>query len=245
MVDPRVKERLTGAIILVVLLVLVVPELLTGGGHSAPAATSSDAEGAQMRSYTIDLTDDGAMARYGAAPSVETPSPAVPGAGEAPVSQRATPAPAQPNVQTPPAGMGEPTPEKSSSGTASPGEPAQPPAASQPAPAKPTAGAGNSSAEGNAKDSRRDSHERTVAADQPAESGWAVQVGSFASRANAERLARNIKAKGFAATVSEFSTKGRRLWRVRVGPEPDHDAAVALRAKLRSAGYSGAVVSYP
>jgi DedD protein len=75
--------------------------------------------------------------------------------------------------------------------------------------------------------------------------GWAIQVGSFASRENAERLARNLKGKGFAATVSESSGKGKRLWRVRVGPEADRAAAVALGARLRAAGQSGAVVPYP
>jgi cell division septation protein DedD len=69
-------------------------------------------------------------------------------------------------------------------------------------------------------------------------------VGSFASRDNAERLARQLKGKGFAATVSQ-SPKGRRLWRVRVGPEADRAAAVALGAKLRSAGQPGAVIPYP
>ena len=69
-------------------------------------------------------------------------------------------------------------------------------------------------------------------------------MGSFASRENAERLARELKVKGFATSVSQ-STKGKRLWRVRVGPEADRAAAVALGAKLRSAGQAGAVVPYP
>ena len=57
------KERLTGAIILVVLIVLLVPELLSG--PKGPAATppaagaaSPSSEEPPLRSYTINLGDD-------------------------------------------------------------------------------------------------------------------------------------------------------------------------------------------
>jgi DedD protein len=86
---------------------------------------------------------------------------------------------------------------------------------------------------------------RVAAAESPAGAGWAVQAGVFANRDNAERLARQLKGKGFAASVSESAGKGKRLWRVRIGPEADRAAAVALGAKLRAAGQSGAVVSLP
>jgi DedD protein len=88
---------------------------------------------------------------------------------------------------------------------------------------------------------------RVDATPAPSGKGWAVQVGSFASRENAEKLTRQLKGKGFAASVSESSGKGgKRLWRVRVGPEADRAAAVALVTRLRSAGLSGgAVVPYP
>ncbi|HEV3180197.1 MAG TPA: hypothetical protein VGZ05_06985, partial [Steroidobacteraceae bacterium] len=54
------KERLTGAIILVALIVLWVPELLTGPIRSAPraAAPTPPAGEPPLRSYTINLTDD-------------------------------------------------------------------------------------------------------------------------------------------------------------------------------------------
>jgi cell division protein FtsN len=68
-----------------------------------------------------------------------------------------------------------------------------------------------------------------------------VQLGSFASRANAERLARQVRAQGFAASVSQGAS-GRRLYRVRVGPARDHAAASALAQQLRTAGHSGAIV---
>ena len=70
---------------------------------------------------------------------------------------------------------------------------------------------------------------------------WMVQLGSFASRTNAERLARQVKAGGFKVSVSQGSS-GRRLFRVRVGPAHDREAATQLAAKLRAAGHSGSIV---
>jgi cell division septation protein DedD len=67
-----VKERLTGAIILVVLIVLLVPELLSGPSRSTPApqAAVSSTEEPPLRSYTINLADDS----HGASPSAGSSS---------------------------------------------------------------------------------------------------------------------------------------------------------------------------
>jgi cell division septation protein DedD len=70
-----------------------------------------------------------------------------------------------------------------------------------------------------------------------------IQLGSFASRANAEHLARELRGKGFKASVSESSGGGRKLYRVRVGPTSDRAAADALAAKLRALGRPGSIVS--
>jgi cell division protein FtsN len=68
-----------------------------------------------------------------------------------------------------------------------------------------------------------------------------VQLGSFASRANADRLAHQLKGQGFAASVSQ-GTSGRHLYRVRVGPVHDRAAATQLLSKLNAAGHSGSIV---
>ena len=70
---------------------------------------------------------------------------------------------------------------------------------------------------------------------------WMVQLGSFASRTNAERLAGQVRAGGFKVSVSQGSS-GRRLYRVRVGPAHDREAAMQLAVKLRAAGHSGSLV---
>jgi cell division septation protein DedD len=69
-----------------------------------------------------------------------------------------------------------------------------------------------------------------------------VQLGVFASRDNADRLAQELKEKGFRISVSEIGGNGRKLFRVRAGPVSDRTAASDLAAKLRAAGAPGSVV---
>ena len=181
------KERLTGAIILVALIVLLVPELLTGPIKSAPAVPASQAEDPPLRSYTINLGED---AQAAAQPAPQPLPPAAP-----------APAPSAPATPPPPAPAAAPEPK------------AKPAPAPAHAPA-PTA---------------------------PSGSGFMVQLGSFASRSNAERLVHQLQGQGFSASVSQGSG-ARHLYRVRVGPAPDHQAATQLQSKLKAAGHSGSIV---
>jgi cell division septation protein DedD len=71
--------------------------------------------------------------------------------------------------------------------------------------------------------------------------GFVVQLGSFANRANAERLAQQVHALGYPVGVSRGTT-GRRLYRVQVGPTRERAAAEQMAAKLRTQGHGGAVV---
>ncbi len=78
-----------------------------------------------------------------------------------------------------------------------------------------------------------------------AKEAWGVQLGSFSSAVNAERLARTLRGKGYRAFVSPIGTGTHLLHRVRVGPEPTRDAAEGLLARLKRDGQSAAVVSFP
>jgi DedD protein len=196
-----VKERLTGAIILVALIVLLVPELLTGPIGSAPraAAVAPSAEEPPLRSYTINLADD-THSRSAAVMTAAGPSG----------MSAAQPAAAE---SLPPAAA-----------SAAPSALAAAPAAPPPLmPAK--------SAPANAR----------AASAANRGGSWMVQLGSFASRTNAERLARQVKAGGFNVSVSRGSS-GRRLFRVRVGPAHDREGAMQLAAKLQAAGHNGSIV---
>jgi DedD protein len=77
---------------------------------------------------------------------------------------------------------------------------------------------------------------------QISSSGWAVQLGSFADEANAQRLADEIEQKGFETFLMPLEQSGRTLYRVRVGPRETRDQAVTLAGKLAKAGYSGQVI---
>jgi DedD protein len=77
--------------------------------------------------------------------------------------------------------------------------------------------------------------------------GWAVQLGVFGSRANADRLAKRLKGGGFPVLINETTGKdGKKLYWVRVGPEAEQAGATALSAKLEAAGHRDTrVVAYP
>jgi cell division protein FtsN len=72
--EDHLKERLTGAAILVVVVVLLVPEMFRGRPPASVDRGSSSLEGPPLRSYTIDLRDSA-----GAQP----PAPTVPAATSA------------------------------------------------------------------------------------------------------------------------------------------------------------------
>jgi DedD protein len=201
-VDSLVKERLTGAIILVALIVLLVPELLTGPIRSAPAAARApvSAEEPPLRSYKINLGDDTRAEGAAIQPSAPAPTASSPAPPPSPAPMAA--------AQASPAPVAAPAP--AAPAQSAPSRPASTPS---PPPGAPAA----------------------------AGSAWVVQLGSFASRANAERLAQQVRSRGFQVGVSRAAS-GRALYRVRVGPVRDRAAAVQLQAKLRTAGHGGSVV---
>jgi DedD protein len=72
--------------------------------------------------------------------------------------------------------------------------------------------------------------------------GWAVQLGSFASLANANKLARQLKVQGFSVYVLPGGSGPTLRYRVRIGPMADRGAATQAVAKLKSLGHVGSLV---
>ncbi|HET9864648.1 MAG TPA: SPOR domain-containing protein [Steroidobacteraceae bacterium] len=217
--ESRAKQRLTGAIIVVALFVLLVPELLTGPRDAQPAAASGD-EG--LRRYTIDLDAPG------------TAPPASTAAQDAPVNlPPVTPVDAAPSSAD---SNDESAPNRDAAASARPSAPAPSvgPAspATRPAPAEPAPKV----------EPRAPPASSAPAATAPARGNFVVQLGSFGSRDNAERLVRDMKAKGFTAFIAPITSQGRELYRVRVGPTRDRASAEALASQLKRAGQSGSIV---
>ena len=91
--------------------------------------------------------------------------------------------------------------------------------------------------------------EVTKPAEKPAPTSatgmWAVQLGSFSSQENAEKLAADLRSQGYAAFLSQLQTGSGKLHRVRIGPQKDRDSAESVAARLDSAGHAGQVVPHP
>ena len=201
--ENRLKERLTGAAILVALIVLLVPEMFHGQ-RSDVAASAGSGEGAPVRSYTIDLSNG---------PARTTPLQSTPGTsgakagGESATEAVPTHPPPHAPSASPPAAHGDsPVGAASSTGPASVAARATPPA-----PERASAGA------------------------------WSVQLGLFAQRDNAERLAHSAQGKGFAVNVSGADAKGR--FHVRVSGLADRASAQALQQRLHDQGFTAAIVA--
>jgi DedD protein len=234
--DSRAKQRLTGAIILVALFVLLVPELLTGPKNAAQAPAAEEG----LRSYTIDL----------AAPASSTGQPATaPAVALPPVAD--SPKPPDGVLAQP----GESATTESATTEAATTESATPPAVAQAAP-KPVATSPAPAAAPAPKpasavapvETPRESAPPARESRPASASGggrFVVQLGSFGSRENAERLVREMNGKGFATFIAPITTNGRELYRVRVGPTKDRASAEALASQLKRMGQSGSIVPIP
>ena len=91
----------------------------------------------------------------------------------------------------------------------------------------------------------RPAKQQAVPATDSATGMWAVQLGSFGSQENAERLAADLRKQGFAAFLSQLSTGSGQLHRVRIGPQKDRESAEAMAERLAKAGHTGQVVPHP
>ena len=142
----------------------------------------------------------------------------------------ATPAPA-PTPAPPPAPLELPTPPA----VMEPAPATTPPVAEAPTPA---------AAPAKAAPATPPAPEPAKAAPAKAASAgtYFVQLGVFVNRASADRLDRTLRRQGFTPIVKEVTASGKRMYRVRVGPEIDRAAANALLKRLSEAGHKGSVV---
>jgi DedD protein len=250
--DRRVKERLVGATILVVLIVLIVPELLSGPkARVTPVQPPSAAGPAEaVRNVTVDL------ATSKATPAENTPADNTAASAALPAeSTTATGAAISGDAASGDAtAPGEALTEESAPGEAAAGAPAPTSRANRTLgyPTIATLKAQQPTHSGEPKLESEPSTPRSAPqasgnASATAQAGasnhhWAVQLGSFASRANAERLVRQLKPHDASLYVSSGGKGASLRYRVRIGPLADRDAAERVVAKLKKEGRSASLV---
>lgn len=64
---------------------------------------------------------------------------------------------------------------------------------------------------------------------KPPLTAWVIQVGSFGNKEHADQLRDQLRKAGYPAYVESGTKRGAALYRVRVGPELDHERARSQR----------------
>jgi DedD protein len=226
--DRRVKERLIGASILVVLIVLVVPELLSGPKSGVPSATPAAIFPANAPEATRNVTLDLATSKAPANSEVESAETEGSPASAASAANGGEAAPAAATST----GASSPTASATAVTTSA-----------APAGAAPATLAPSSAAAVTAPPTSTKTVETAAPSPISSRVTWAVQLGSFASRANADNLSRQLKGQGFSVYVLTGGSGASARYRVRVGPLADRDAAERTAAKLKSIGHVSSLVA--
>jgi cell division protein FtsN len=224
----QLKERLTGAAILVVVVVLAVPAMFRG--HPDAAAAADDPVGSATPLHTYTLVDDGPAAQPPPQAALQ-PEPQAPSLPLSQPQQQQQEQPQQQPPQQPPAQVlpqqaapqqAQAAPQQTAPQQTAPQQttptPEPVPAARRPADAKPARAAAS-------------------------KGGWAVQVGSFHVRELADRMSREVTGKGFKVHVVGPDERG--LYRVRSALQADKEAALALRQQMVARGLKPIVNASP
>lgn len=241
---------------LVAAAVVLIPEMLSGSNpQHAPAPASGEAP---LKTYTIDLSKSPAAQAAAAAatvpderaPPAETAATSDPAlasqagpesdAAEAadaqsPQSAAAAPLQAAPVEASPSAAAPSRAAESGASPQASPSNSSPRVAQAAPAPAP----------QANPSASSRTPEAAPVRAPPLADGHWAVQLGSFSSRATAERMVKELRGEGQAAFVMPVKSGAATLYRVRVGPMQDRQSAQQVLNKLKVKTPGAAIVPHP
>ena len=223
--DRALKERIVGAVVLVVIAVLVVPVFLDGPSPDAEMISESvtlpgQDGGDDRRTVVLQLDRDQPLPVSGAPPDARP----VPTSSSTANDESAPPEPAG-NRDAPATTVASVPQEQEREPVSEPDPEPEPPAREpeSPPPAAAAADSGTESATGL----------------------WAVQIGSFSNKENADRLAAGLREKGYAAFLSQVRTGEGELHRVRIGPQKDRSSAEAVASKLAADDVDGQVVPHP
>ena len=221
----HLKIRLTGAIILVIVVVMLVPEMFRGRPPGGAVHGGAMVDELPLRSYTIDLRNNAAP-QSGAAASI--PGPVAAGvAASAAVTTPASAAVTLPTATVPPVTMSTTAPA--------------PAPARAPAPVSTSASAPKPAPTLTAAAAVPASKSEPTGASTPLL--WTVQVGTFSRRDYAERMVKQVRAKGFVVMVAGPDERG--LYRVRSASVNTRASAEALRQKMVAQGLKPIVNTAP
>jgi DedD protein len=213
LMDRRIKERLIGATILVALIVLIVPELLSGPKPLPVPPLAAGLPGS-TRNVSVNL-----------ATSKATPEPQA--ADAAPAAAGGTPAAGTANVGG--ANAGGTSAGGASAATVTTLRAQEPAAPLETSVSSPKSGLESTRAAASREALAQGHH------------GWTVQLGSFASRANAEKLLHQLPGNGFYVISSGSGPSLR--YRVRIGPFADRSAAARAVTKLKTEGHAATIIT--
>jgi DedD protein len=220
--DRQLIERMTGGVVLMLLLVVIAPALLDGRPGDGDGLVANAEADSKLEFRTIRIaTPARASERSAEKPreaAVRLPKPA-------PVAAVVEPIPAK-TVDKSPVKVIEPVPVK--------------------APAKPVKVAQATAPTQSSLVAKKPPPAQSTPPIQVRLKGeeavWAVQLGSFSSKDNANKLARSIGSDGFESFVSRVVVAGKTMYRVQVGPRRTREDAEQLGRTLSKAGHSGKVV---
>jgi DedD protein len=232
-VERRVQERLVGAAVLMAAAIILIPEMLSGPRRGERAVTAQPSSDAPLKTYTIDLNrSPGAASSTGV--DERAPPPEVnPSASSRPSVVETTPVEPSENPTSTPQAVpeGNALPQESQERIVS---------ESLPRTTQPTAPRTQST-------SPRESNPPAIASAPaaPTSRGWAVQLGSFASRATADGMVKDLSQQGQNAFVMPVKSGGSTLYRVRIGPFTERAAANEALREVKGSVANAAVVAHP
>ena len=213
--DDLMKQRAVGGVVLVALLIIFVPMFVDFGGDEeatdAMVAIPPKPQG-EMQTAEIPLSDVGdKRAADFVPPGDMSPEQLIAEAADVDnnVASRDTP----PDMEALP-----------------PDAAVAPKLAPSAAPAKQPEAAATKPAAAPAK--KVPEPKPQLAGPTTGSKAWAVQVGSFTKKENAEKLRDRLRKSGYKAFISKQTSGGKTIVRVRVGPELQRAQADQLRKKI-------------
>ncbi|WP_184329362.1 SPOR domain-containing protein [Povalibacter uvarum] len=220
---------------LVAAAVILIPEMLSGPDRR-PEEPASAAGEAPLKTYTIDLTKS---------PTAQSAIVDEPVPTEAPPPESSpVPEPSAPGETAPPTvAQANPEPERAEAPRPVPVQTDAPPSQPQRAP--------DQRAPEPQRETRTEPPPPRVATTPPpqtvvpAAAGWAVQLGSFSSRATADGMVRKLQADGHEAFVMPVKSGGATLYRVRIGPMKDRESAAKVLSRVKTTVPAATVVKHP